>query len=150
MSDYKTMLVATDCSDGAEMAMSTAADLAKRLGSRVLLVYAVEDRMPPLIDSETRRLALEEHEKLAKSTIGDYARKRFGALEREELVEVGRPDEVILKLAKSYGADLVVVGSHGYGTLGKMLIGSTADRVLRRAPCPVLVVRGATSQGGEP
>ena len=57
------------------------------------------------------------------------------------LVPVGNPFEEIVKASKEFSVDLIVIGSHGYAGLGRLLLGSTADRVLQYASCPVLVVK---------
>ncbi len=58
-------------------------------------------------------------------------------------VRLGQPADVICDLAKELGADLVVIGAHGYGVLERLL-GTTASKVVHRAPCSVLVVRDRT------
>ena len=60
------------------------------------------------------------------------------------LVETGKPHAVIDSLARSCDADLIVIGPGNAKTLREKVFGSTADRVIRSAPCPVLVVRGAS------
>jgi len=59
----------------------------------------------------------------------------------ETAVISGSPREVIVDEAKEWGADLIVVGSHGYGFWDRMLLGSVSDAVIHHAPCSVLVVR---------
>jgi nucleotide-binding universal stress UspA family protein len=56
---------------------------------------------------------------------------------------VGKPVAEILDCARTDSADLIVIGSHGHGALAQMILGSVADRVVRQAPCPVLMVRNA-------
>lgn len=56
-------------------------------------------------------------------------------------VELGIPAEVILKTAEKWGADLIVVGSHGRGFWGRLTLGSVSDAVVHHAPCSVLIVR---------
>jgi universal stress protein A len=62
------------------------------------------------------------------------------------LIWEGEPGESIVAAAEAEGADLIVVGSHGRGAVGRFLIGSVSDHVVRNAPCPVLVVRSAISR----
>ena len=59
----------------------------------------------------------------------------------DEIVAEGEPAREILRAAEDWHADLIVLGTHGRGTLGRLLLGSTADTVFRHAPCPVLIVR---------
>ncbi|MBI4600377.1 MAG: universal stress protein [Planctomycetes bacterium] len=56
-------------------------------------------------------------------------------------VASGLPWEKITEHARANAADLIVLGQHGHGLLDRLLVGSTTDRVLRKAPCPILVVR---------
>ena len=66
------------------------------------------------------------------------------------LIWEGDPAESIVEAARSEGADVIVVGSHGRGAIGRALIGSVSDQVVRHAPCPVLVVRSSRATEGEP
>ena len=56
-------------------------------------------------------------------------------------IGVGAPEQILIEEAKEWNADLVVVGSHGRGFWGRMLLGSTTDALVHHAPCSVLVVR---------
>lgn len=58
-------------------------------------------------------------------------------------VSTGSPEQILIETAKDWSADLVVVGSHGRGFWGRMLLGSTTDALVHHAPCSVLVVRKA-------
>jgi nucleotide-binding universal stress UspA family protein len=78
-------------------------------------------------------------------------RERLAALQRraaaqgravETLVRMGRAQSEISDTAEAIAADVIVMGTHGYSGLKQLLLGSTADRVIRHAPCPVLTVRG--------
>ena len=69
------------------------------------------------------------------------ARGRSAGVAVDFLVWEGDPGEAIIEAATAESADLIVVGSHGRGTVGRFLIGSVSDHVVRNAQCPVLVVR---------
>jgi nucleotide-binding universal stress UspA family protein len=79
-----------------------------------------------------------EREHVAQSLV---ARGRSIGVAVDFLVWEGDPGESIIEAAAAEAADLIVVGSHGRGTVGRFLIGSVSDHVVRHAPCPVLVVR---------
>jgi nucleotide-binding universal stress UspA family protein len=64
-------------------------------------------------------------------------------LKAQPVLRVGNPDEEIVRVAKELEADLIVIGSHGYRGIGRLLLGSTAERVVQYASCAVLVVKGA-------
>jgi len=143
MSDYRTILVTTDFSDQALVGVEEAARLGKRLGSRLVLLYVVEDRMPPILDAETWSATMEEHRRIAEHNLDTYADEHLAGCEHEVAVVVGRPHEAILATAAEKGVDLIVMATHGYGLLGQAVLGSTTERVLHHATCPVLVVHPA-------
>ena len=64
-------------------------------------------------------------------------------LKAQPVLRAGNPDEEIVRVAKELEADLIVIGSHGYRGIGRLLLGSTAERVVQYASCAVLVVKGA-------
>jgi len=143
MPEYKTIVTATDFSDAALAGIRHAADLAKRFKSRLILVYVVDARLPPLIldgSSEPAEVILENHRRNAERKLEAYAREHLEGLAAETMVLQGFPHEAIVEVARAREADVIVVGTHGLGFMGRMLMGSTAERILHSAPCPVLVV----------
>ncbi|HVS14109.1 MAG TPA: universal stress protein [Thermoanaerobaculia bacterium] len=134
------ILVATDFSEASRQGVLEGARLSRALGVGVLLVHAVEDRLPPLIDAETRRQVLDQHRGRADGVLHQWAAELCGGLEVEVGVEQGDPAHVIRELAERYSVQMIVVTSRGHSALGGMLLGSTTDRLVRHAPCPVLVV----------
>jgi nucleotide-binding universal stress UspA family protein len=70
------------------------------------------------------------------------ARARDAGVKTAFLVWEGDPGEVIVDAARSEGADLIVLGTHGRHGVGRTVFGSVSDHVVRHAPCPVVVVRG--------
>lgn len=143
MSDYDTILVTTDFSEQALAGVQEAAHLGKRLGSALVLLYVVEDRMPPILDAETWSATMKRHRSIAERNLDTYAEEHLAGCEHEVLVTVGRPHEAILATAAEKGVDLIVMATHGYGLLGHAILGSTTERVLHHAVCPVLVVHPA-------
>jgi len=143
MPGYKTILTATDFSGAALAGVLHAADLAKRFKSRLILAYVVEDRLPALIlaaSSQPADVIVENHRKHAEHSLESYAREHLAGVTVETIVLQGFAHEAIVELAKVREADLIVIGTHGHGFMEHILMGSTAERVLHRAPCPVLVV----------
>lgn len=144
MSDYARLLVTTDFSEEALPGVQEAARLARRLSSRLILLYVVEDRLPALITATTdldRRQLLEQHRATAEENLARHAEEHLAGCPVEVVVRVGSPVEVILETAEEREADLIVMATHGYGFVRHALFGSTTERVLHHAPCPVLVVR---------
>jgi nucleotide-binding universal stress UspA family protein len=143
MSEYKTILIATDLSDPSLSAVEQGMDLAERLGSRVILTYVMEDRLPPMILAHSALPTdelLEQHRQHAEKALDEFVERHLGGHEVESIVRQGTPHQEVVQLAKEMRADLIVIGMHGHGFLAHALAGSTAERVLHQAPCPVLVV----------
>ena len=144
------ILVATDGSREAELASSSAADLAERTGSELHVVYV--GHMPPVLyespgattldrDLQSRMQARAEEE--ARTRLDEQVQRVRGA--GGEVAgahtRVGRPDAEIVGLAEELGAGLIVLGNRGLGPLRSVLMGSVSDSVVRHARCAVLVVR---------
>lgn len=143
MPGYDTILVTTDLSDPSLTAVRRAGDLAGRLGSRILLAYVIDDHLPPLIlayRSEPADQLLEEHRQNAEQALQKTAADQLSGLDVETMVAQGTVHVEVARLAREHDVALIVIGMHGHGFLTHALAGSTAERVLHRAPCPVLVV----------
>jgi nucleotide-binding universal stress UspA family protein len=144
MSIFPTrILVATDGSREAELAVSTAADLAKSTDSELHVVHVGE--MPLVYHPERHayRAEYEEHEKAAQQLLEAQVErtKGAGATVAQVHLRMGRADEEIVDLAQSIDAGLIVMGSRGRGRLRRALVGSISESVVRHAHCPVTIVR---------
>ena len=128
MAQIETILLATDASRASEAAEEQAIELAARLGSRLVVVSAVSGS--PEVRA-SRLLAIE----------GVVQRARAGGAEAAGLTWDGVAGEAIVEAAAAEHADLIVVGTHERGTVGRMFLGSVSDHVVRHAGCPVMVVR---------
>jgi nucleotide-binding universal stress UspA family protein len=143
--DWKRILCPVDFSETARAAMETAIELAAKFDAEVLLVHAypipgytfpdgsavASSRMlQELADEATRHL--EEWRELAV---------KAGAKKVSVETSVGDPAGEIVRIASEAKADLVVMGTHGRTGIEHALMGSIAERVVRRAKCPVLTVR---------
>jgi nucleotide-binding universal stress UspA family protein len=145
MYDIKTILLTTDFSDTATRAIEPALALARRFGARIVLTFVEEDRLPPLV-VEYMAVGVEDvmsqQVDRARERLEEYAATHLEGQEGLELiVGVGTAHVEIVRLAEEKEADLVVMATHGRGFISHAILGSTAERVLRRSPCPVLVVR---------
>jgi nucleotide-binding universal stress UspA family protein len=135
------ILAATDFSETAETALDWAAELARLQGGRLEVVHAVTlpPTLPgfvapgPLFDEELRSAAL--------ARLGETAvRLRQTGAEVGTHLSVGTPSQVILQRAEDVSAAAIVMGTRGLTGLRHLLLGSTTERVLHRASCPVLSV----------
>jgi nucleotide-binding universal stress UspA family protein len=134
------ILLATDFSEASRLGVVEGARLARALGVGAVLVHAVEDRLPPLIDERTRSQVLEQHRGRADEVARQWAEELCPGLDVEVNVGQGDPANVIRGVAELDSVQMIVVTSRGHSAIGGMLLGSTADRLVRHAPCPVLVV----------
>ncbi len=141
MAKIETILVATDGSPASAAASEEAIDLAQRLGAHLLVVNVVnvpEVTAASAMFPGTVISAREEAESIARAVV-DEAR-RSGVI-ATYLTWEGQPGEAIVSAAESEAADLVVVGTHGRSVIGRLLLGSVSEYVVRHSRVPVLVVR---------
>lgn len=143
MKMYKRILIPTDGSDTSEKAAEHAVRLAKALGAEVLCLYVIDisafTGIPTEAIWENMRGLLEEEGKKAVSTIEDMATKN--GVKFESVIREGIPAEDIAKTAREKTVDVIVMGTAGRSGLDKFLLGSVTEKVMRTAPCPVLVIR---------
>jgi nucleotide-binding universal stress UspA family protein len=136
------VLLATDGSEEAQLALHTAADLVARTESELHLVHVVhvERVLAAATEMESRG---EQARREAESLLDEQAgrlRDAGGPLAQTHL-RIGRPDDEIVNAAEELEAGVVVLGSRGLGGVRRALMGSVSDSVVRHAHCPVLVVR---------
>ena len=136
--------LATDFSPQAHRASEVAIELATRLRVPLLMVSAFQIPIYPLPEGAVIAGAPAIADILAKLTT-DLATEKATALGRgapmvDTLAVEGNPATEIVRIAKERECDLIVIGSHGRGGLSRMILGSVADRVMRTAHCPVMVV----------
>ncbi len=145
MISIKKILVGIDFSEHSNTAVQYAAEFARQFDAEVIGCYVAPDEgmlamlhpgsenyLPP----QVTEVQLEESQKsceelLAKSNIPRY----------RAIIERGEAFVALVQVARDEDVDLVIVGTHGRGALAHMLLGSTAERVVRKASCPVLTVR---------
>jgi nucleotide-binding universal stress UspA family protein len=145
MLTVRTLLVAVDFSDTAIEATGYGRELARFFGAAVHLLHVVPDplQQPWAIEAPGLDFPGLSDQWRAES------RERLHALAAEAglaesttvlAVAVGVPHRVIVDYAKEHEADMIVLGSHGHGPVVHFLLGSVAERVVRQAVCPVLIV----------
>ncbi len=141
------ILLATDGSADAELALRAAVNLANRTSSELDVVTVAPEYRPPFdIPEYGEQLeeALRRLERGARKTLDEQVHKigeAGGTVAEAHLRTGGRRDQQIVRLAEEIGADLIVIGSRGLGGVRRALMGSVSDSVVRHAHCPVLVVR---------
>ena len=128
MTRIETVLLATDASQASTAAEDHAVELAARLGVR-LLVLSVVSGTPTARDE--RQLAVESIVQRARAAGADAQGMTWDGVAGESIVDA----------AEAESADLIVVGTHERGAVGRLFLGSVSDHVVRHARCPVMVVR---------
>lgn len=154
--EIRTILLPTDFSECARHAVPLAAHFARLTGARVLCLHVVEPVVPavgwtPIAEPLPVADVSEQLEDAAAHELPRFARcEEFEGLDVEDLITHGEAAAEIVRTAQERGADLIVISSHGRAGLGRILFGSTAESVVRHAPCPVLVVKppGGREPGG--
>ena len=141
MNDLLTrVLLATDGSKDAALAARAAADVCEGTGAELHVVHAWHTvptaRLRAFMRAELKRVGQELLEKGMKQA--EEAGRRVA---NAHLVE-GRTADEILRLAGEIGAGLIVIGSRGLGTIGRIALGSVSEGIVHNADCPVLVLRG--------
>src|SRR5690349_19156956 len=139
-----TVLVATDFSDAAASALDYAADLTAALSRPLLIAHVYAP--PPVVatDGLIAPIPFNEDELKASlardlATAADRARQR-GVAEVATVLTDGPTVDALLQVITDRGCDLVVAATHGRGGVKRLLLGSVADQLVRKAPCPVLMV----------
>ena len=148
MSVFPTkVLLATDGSKEADLAATTAADLAQKTNSELHIVTVAEDPFLatdfnlPFPEAEERHRQQLRKEVQAMLDRQVQRVQEAGGKVAQTHLKVGRADDKIVLLAEELGAGLVVMGSRGQGGIRRALMGSVSGSVVRHAHCPVLVVR---------
>jgi nucleotide-binding universal stress UspA family protein len=145
MGGIRRILLATDLSPASEGAAVQALDLAHDLGADLLIVSVIDPRSLRLPGGRfgVRVDQVRTGREAAAQEL--VSRGRAAGVRVNFLIWDGDPGESIVDAARSEQVDLVVVGSHGRGQVGRFLIGSVSDHVVRHAHCPVLVVRAQST-----
>lgn len=140
----KSIMVPIDFSEYSKSALKYAIDFAKQFKAKMYLIYVVEPIIYPAdfsmgqvaipsADFDLQSRANEELMNLAK-TIGTD-------LQSETIIKTGKPFVEIIDTAKEKDVDLIIMATHGHTGVEHLLFGSTAEKVVRKAPCPVLTLR---------
>ncbi|MCX5892978.1 MAG: universal stress protein [Deltaproteobacteria bacterium] len=145
--DLHAFLVATDFSECSAAAFQMAKKLAQGFGAKIILLHVINQR---LVEQMASHLRVEvdtlgsEFREQAQLHLGEFLKQvKPGDLEVESMVAIGAPFQEIAVVARDLLVDLVVMGGYGRGGRGsieQVFFGSTAEKVVRLLPCPVLCV----------
>lgn len=143
--EIKRVLVPIDFSDYSKSSLKYAVSFVKQFKAELLLIYVVEPVIYPpdfslgqiaipTVDLEMDKRAIEELNKLAQKEIPSE-------LKAKTIVKTGKPFIEIIETASEENIDLIIIATHGHTGVEHILFGSTAEKVVRKAPCPVLTIR---------
>ncbi len=143
--EIKKVLFATDFSEGSSYALPYAVDLANKYGAKLFFVHVIYD-LAQTSGFYVPHISLDEVyqdiEKGAMSALEKtFVEEMKNYKDVEHKVLKGKPYDEIVKFAAEEKVDLIVIGTHGRKGIDRLLFGSTAEQVVRHAPCPVLSVR---------
>jgi len=139
----RKILFPTDFSDSSRKAAEYAAGLARAQGAEVVLLHVIEPYVLPIEYglAPMPRVELDrEAQENSRIELENWARKYFGKGRASAHVGMGRAAEWIVETARKHRCDLIVLGTHGRRGFSRLFLGSTAERVVRLSPCPVLTV----------
>ena len=139
----KILIAVVDESALAEHVVDVAARLAVQLSADVGVVHVVDEGRAYILDLGALDEVLLSNLRSDGVAALNAAHRRLPAgLKVQRMLVQGDPSEMIIATAQDWQADLIVLGTDSRGRLAHFLLGSTADSVIRRAPCPVIAVRG--------
>ena len=143
--EIKRILFPTDFSEGSDNALPYAVDMAKNYGAKLYVIHVIQD-IAQMTGWYVPHVSMDELAKDieagAKKEMDRYGIEQLrGVKDIERSVLKGTPNDEIIKFASENKMDMIVIGTHGRKGLDRVIFGSTAERVVRDAPCPVLSVR---------
>ncbi len=141
----KKILVPIDFSDYSKKALQYTVQFCKSMEAEIILVYVIEPMIYPA-DLSMGQMVIPQNElnldQKAKSELEELAKSEIGDLLKYQiLIKMGKPFMEIIETASEQDADLIIISTHGHTGVEHLLFGSTAEKVVRKAPCPVLTIR---------
>jgi len=143
--DIKKILVPIDFSDYSKSSLKYAVNYAKHFNASLILVYVVEPVIYPP-DFSMGQIAIPtpglEMDKRASEELSKLAEKEIPpGVSVKKIIKTGKPFVEIIETAAEEDVDLIIIATHGHSGVEHILFGSTAEKVVRKAPCPVLTLR---------
>jgi nucleotide-binding universal stress UspA family protein len=140
--EFKKVLCGTDFTERSYHALDYALRFAQLAEGTLIVAHFVHVPSGDLYTHDEWPRTFEEARARAHEMLVDVHKTRLGGYAKTELVvEIGAPAEMLIQLAKERQVDVVVTATHGRSELADLIMGSTAEKLIRHAPCPVFVVR---------
>ncbi len=152
MVTIKNILVPTDFSESATAAYAYAREMAAIFKSKIILIHVYEPivfyseapiGMPDLVDIE-KNIHASSDQSMDRIIDQHFRGGEHESLSVEKLLIQGKPFIEIIRVAKEQSVDLIIMSTHGRSALEHILLGSVTEKVVRKAPCPVLTIRSKT------
>ncbi len=145
MEMIKKILVPIDFSDYSKKALQYTVKLAKSFNAELFLVYVIEPMVYPA-DLSMGQMVIPQSEvnlsEKANSELEELATNEIAdSLKYNIIIKTGKPFMEIIETATEVDADLIIIATHGHTGVEHLLFGSTSEKVVRKAPCPVLTLR---------
>jgi len=142
--DITNILFATDFSEASQPASEHAITLAKLTGSQLHVLHVInelDEHQRVMIPREAFQVLEKELEVQAVKELDRFCKEQAAGLETTTYAVVGAPFKKILEMGDKTNADMIIMGTHGRTGMEHVIVGSTAERVVRRSKIPVLTVR---------
>jgi nucleotide-binding universal stress UspA family protein len=139
---FRRILIAVDGGPLAAHAAELGIELASSLGAEIAFVHAIDPGLSQAPGIAPNDLVVED-EREGKRLMAGFRQFLPPKHVPLEFIHAGKPDREIIRTAKEWPADVIVIGSHGRHGIQRALLGSVAEEVMRHAPCPVLVIRAS-------
>ncbi len=134
------ILLATDFSPESQNALKCAISLAKRYGSKLFLTHAISEEAALTAGDAWSGLADIARRNAKNSMVQLEQTEELQSLPHDVVMQSGDTWDVLSRIVSDENIDLIVIGTHGSGGIDKLMLGSTAEKVVRHATCPVLTV----------
>lgn len=145
MEEFKSILVPVDGSGHASRALERAMYLAEKCGAKLVLLSVVDLNLRFSVYGQSLEMTTDyipTDIKKDNQEILDTAMAGIpDGIEKESYLEIGAPARTIIDFQKKHNCDLIIMGSHGLGTIGQVVLGSVSHSVLYYADCPVLITK---------
>lgn len=140
--DFKKVLCGTDFTEHSYNALAYALRFAKLADGTLIVAHFVHVPTDDIYAHEAWPRTFDQARQRAREMLAELHTTRLENYPKTELVvDIGAPAEMIIKLAEERQVDVLVTATHGRSEFADLLMGSTAEKLIRHAPCPVFVVR---------
>ncbi|MEP9411566.1 MAG: universal stress protein [Candidatus Brocadia sp.] len=144
MINIKNILCPIDYSVYSEMALKYAIEFAEKYQAKLYLMHVLDIRVYDINEPDLYNVNIVDSEtidKLRERLLRCVSEDTKGRISVEAIIIQGVPFAEIIKASRDYKIDLIVIGTHGRTGLSHAIMGSVAEKVVRKAPCPVLTIR---------